>query len=613
MVLREPRTPLISVVIPTFNRAALLRASLESLTRQTLPLEDYEVVVVNDGSSDATEAVCKEFASRVRFRYLHIKNSGISAAKNLGIFVAAAPLLLFFDDDDIATPTLLEEHVRTHREHATESVAVLGYTTWAPSLTVTPVMEYITNIGQQLFAYKNLKQGQRLDYTYFWGGRSSCKRSLLIRHGIFNQTFRAIIEDIELGYRLSLLGLRVIYNPCAVQYMNRPVSYEAFFRRCEKQGNALFHFSCLHSDPTVERYCRVHEAKKSWDAWKNNIGMGFYRVREIEALLECESEPTGAESLRSELHKLYGWTFSAAKARGIVRAEEHAGRGPGAAEAGEEPAPVVRPVVVYQMGKVGSKSVEESLRAHNLPVPICHSHLLNDLDRVEKHIRLSRANPGQTLVEVNHGRHLRKTLLGTSYIQCQVISLVRDPVARNISAFFENISEFIPDCYGKVAAGELEMEAIVSTFLDRYDHDTPLRWFDFQMKPVFGIDVFASEFPKERGYAVYHGPNATLLLIKLEQLDRCASAAVWDFLGIEQFLLRTANAAEGKDYKRIYRSFIDTITLPPEYLDRMYDSKLVQHFYTGDEIRGFRERWDRRQGRVATPASVPTGRTSGTG
>ena len=57
-MLQRTGSPRISVVIPTFNRAGLLHASLDSLTRQTVPIDEFEVVVVNDGSSDATEAVC---------------------------------------------------------------------------------------------------------------------------------------------------------------------------------------------------------------------------------------------------------------------------------------------------------------------------------------------------------------------------------------------------------------------------------------------------------------------------------------------------------------------------------------------------------------------------
>src|SRR5579864_9483261 len=99
MMSEDSRTPLISVVIPSLNRAPLLRASLESLSRQTLGPERYEIIVVDDGSTDETANVCRQFAARAPLRYFYIKNSGISAAKNLGIFAASAPILLFFDDD----------------------------------------------------------------------------------------------------------------------------------------------------------------------------------------------------------------------------------------------------------------------------------------------------------------------------------------------------------------------------------------------------------------------------------------------------------------------------------------------------------------------------------
>jgi len=600
MLHRMP-TPRISIVIPTFNRAGLLRGSLDSLSRQTLAADDYEVVVVNDGSSDATEAVCKEYASRLRLRYLYIKNSGIAAAKNLGIFAASAPLLLFFDDDDLAAPTLLEEHLRAHREHPGENVAILGYTAWAPSVEVTPVMEYIVDIGQQLFAYKNVKHWQRLDYTYFWGGRSSCKRAFLAAHGIFNQSFRAIIEDIELGYRLSKFNLSVVFHRHAVSHMVRPITYDDFCRRCDRQGAALYLFNKLHSEPAVKTYCQVAHAKQNWKQVEQDMGMGFYRVREIESLLESPSDRSEFESLRPELHKLYKWTFDAFKMRGIMEAEK-AGTNGAAACLPERPSPVVRPIVVFQMGKVGSKSIETSLSNYDLNAPICHSHLLNNLDSIEKHIRITRANPGQSLAEVRRGRRLRKTLLDSSYTQCRVISLFRDPVARNMSAFFENIDEFVPDYRGRISAGNLKTEELIETFLTHYDHAIPLIWFDRQLKPVFGIDVFTDPFPKEQGYAIYHGQGSSLLLIKLEKLKECAAPAVKEYLGIENFILIDTNVGESKEYRDLYRDFTNSIRLPPSYLDQMYESRVVRHFYSDDEIRRFRTRWSRQLTSVAAHA-----------
>ena len=179
--------PLISVVIPTYQRAELLERSLESLTAQTVPRDAFEVVVVDDGSSDWTARVCKRLSEELHLRYFRIENSGISAAKNLGLFASQAPLVLWFDDDDIADPGLLQAHLDAHEADPEENIAVLGYTTWASELEVTPLMEYVTEIGKILFSYPNIEDGQTLDYTYFWGGRSSCKRCVPRPAGSFDQ------------------------------------------------------------------------------------------------------------------------------------------------------------------------------------------------------------------------------------------------------------------------------------------------------------------------------------------------------------------------------------------------------------------------------------------
>ncbi|HOJ14231.1 MAG TPA: glycosyltransferase, partial [Deltaproteobacteria bacterium] len=68
--------PLISVVIPTYNRAELLEKSLESLTAQSLPKGRFEVIVIDDGSPDNTREVCEGFADRLTLRYQRQENSG---------------------------------------------------------------------------------------------------------------------------------------------------------------------------------------------------------------------------------------------------------------------------------------------------------------------------------------------------------------------------------------------------------------------------------------------------------------------------------------------------------------------------------------------------------
>jgi GT2 family glycosyltransferase len=314
-------TPLISVLIPTHNRAELLVASLESLVRQSLPPHQYEVVVIDDGSTDATPEVCQEFSSSLDLGYFRLDKSGIAAAKNLGVFASSGSILLFFDDDDIADGDLLREHLEMHVANPDQATAVLGYTEWAPSLHVSEVMRHVTDVGHFLFSYTSLEHGQVLDFTYFWGGRSSCKRALLANHGVFNQGFRFGSEDIELGYRLTRFGFKVIYNRQAIQYMNRATTYDEFCHRCERQGRSQVLFADLHRTPVIREYCQVVDAHEKWRDTEPSLQTDVARVHELEALLHTSDAGEGeSEEILQELHILYRRSFDAFKLKGIVEA-----------------------------------------------------------------------------------------------------------------------------------------------------------------------------------------------------------------------------------------------------------------------------------------------------
>src|SRR5438552_17646817 len=102
------KPPAISVIIPTFNRSAMLADTLESFAAQSLPKNRYEVIVVDDGSKDTTREVCRDCASRIELKYLHMDNSGTSAAKNRGVLASRGKIVLFFDGDAIAAHRSLE-------------------------------------------------------------------------------------------------------------------------------------------------------------------------------------------------------------------------------------------------------------------------------------------------------------------------------------------------------------------------------------------------------------------------------------------------------------------------------------------------------------------------
>ncbi|MDH3708194.1 MAG: glycosyltransferase, partial [Acidimicrobiia bacterium] len=212
----EPgRPPLISVLISTYERPELLRSALESFAVQTLAREDFEVIVVDDGSDPSTiDTLIDEMGDRLQLDAVRIGHAGRSAAKNHCVLLARSPIVLFFDDDDRAEADYLERHLDAHQRRADPSVAVLGHTDWASELELTPLMEFITDVERLMFAYERLVDGQELDWRGFWEGRISAKRSLLLRHGLHDQRLNYSI-DVEMAWRLAPQGLRVVYDASA--------------------------------------------------------------------------------------------------------------------------------------------------------------------------------------------------------------------------------------------------------------------------------------------------------------------------------------------------------------------------------------------------------------
>ena len=318
----ERNLPL-SVIICTFNRADFLKKVLESIASQTLPKEQFEIILIDDGSSDGTKDVVQGFRERLPVTYFYQNNAGLASAKNHGIYAAQGKILLFLDDDDIAAPTLLEEHLKTHRKYHEDRYAVLHHTTWATNLSVSPLMHFITEVGCFLFSYPKIKHGEILDYTNFWGGRSSCKRDFLIERGVFNPVFRFGCEDIELGYRLSLYGLRVVYNAKAISMMIRPVGFEDFCQRLIRQGRSQYVFSTLHDNDGVQAWAEVIGAEETWENIKNVYDMKLKSARDLDAIANAKQKFGFSldETTKRLLYQAYWWVFKSCKIKGIIEAK----------------------------------------------------------------------------------------------------------------------------------------------------------------------------------------------------------------------------------------------------------------------------------------------------
>jgi glycosyltransferase involved in cell wall biosynthesis len=245
----EPKgDPAISVVIATRNRSTLLSQALAALSVQTCSPMEFEVVIVDDGSTDDTKTTALAATGICQLTYLKQECSGLASARNHGLFAARGSVVLFLDDDDIPAPNLLEAHLLAHAKYASQSTAILGYTGLGGLARQSALMRHIVDKGSQLFSYGSLAAYGHLDYMHFWGGRTSVKRSLLLEKGIFDQRFKFGAEDIELGYRLSKEGFKVVYVPEAVSWMQRSLSWQDFLDRTEKQGRAYAELQFLHPE-----------------------------------------------------------------------------------------------------------------------------------------------------------------------------------------------------------------------------------------------------------------------------------------------------------------------------------------------------------------------------
>jgi glycosyltransferase involved in cell wall biosynthesis len=226
--------PKISVIIPTYNRCIVLAKCLDALAAQAVDPASYEVVVVDDGSTDATATTVSGRAAAVPYRLnlLRQDNRGANAARNRGIAAARGPLLLIINDDTIAHRDLLRLHIEEHEREPAEHIAVLGRMTLSPEVPRT----LFTDLHHD-DAYRVFTGLRELDWTAFFTCNISVKRSFM-RHGAFDEALRWL-EDVELGQRLSRHGLRVLYNPDALGFHHHSIGEHEFLEIARKEGEAL--------------------------------------------------------------------------------------------------------------------------------------------------------------------------------------------------------------------------------------------------------------------------------------------------------------------------------------------------------------------------------------
>jgi glycosyltransferase involved in cell wall biosynthesis/peptidoglycan/xylan/chitin deacetylase (PgdA/CDA1 family) len=271
----------ISVVIPTFNRRHVLERTLPTLEAQDLASSEFEVLVVDNGSTDRTLEFLKGWNPPFAFRPLQVLRRGASAARNAGIFAASGELILFLDDDLLAIPNLLSQHCAAH-DDASEPHIVHGPIYVAPGSAKT----IIRHITEHFYGEYNrsLTADMELRYPEDIGPKiamlssmvnSSIPRLELLRCGGFDEEILAA-EDLELGMRLWKMGLPLHCRPAAF-VREFYVKTSRNYLRNQAPAAGMGDWRIVHKHPEYRPYSSLASfgETRAGKRWLRNLLMRF--------------------------------------------------------------------------------------------------------------------------------------------------------------------------------------------------------------------------------------------------------------------------------------------------------------------------------------------------
>jgi len=210
-----------SVIIPAYNAEKLLPACLSALLNQSVDASGYEIIVVDDGSSDNTSEIVKGFKS---VRLLRQKNQGPAAARNEGVKHAKGNIILFTDSDCVPNGDWVEQMILPFKRN-NDIAGVKGtYKTKQRSLAARFVqIEYEDK-------YDLLRKTEYIDFIDTYS--AAFKKNVFVEFGGYDTSFPlACAEDVELSFRMSSKGYKMVYNPRAIVFHTHPSSFGSYFTK----------------------------------------------------------------------------------------------------------------------------------------------------------------------------------------------------------------------------------------------------------------------------------------------------------------------------------------------------------------------------------------------
>ena len=229
----------VSVIIPICNRAKHLPATLRAIKNQTASRDDFEVIVVDDGSRRPVLCGTRKIVTSYGYGLLEKEHGGLASARNLGAEHAKGDILFFLDDDVMPGADTLKQHLMTH-EQESDPLVVIGSLPFSKDISHNAFIWYLEKCGHFDLYQNPDKYPEGRPPLPPVNGNSSIPRDLFFEIGKFDESFRRYGgEDLELGYRLAKTGIKFVYNPRAVGYHNHAKTFSRFCMDMETAGESL--------------------------------------------------------------------------------------------------------------------------------------------------------------------------------------------------------------------------------------------------------------------------------------------------------------------------------------------------------------------------------------
>jgi FkbM family methyltransferase len=250
------------------------------------------------------------------------------------------------------------------------------------------------------------------------------------------------------------------------------------------------------------------------------------------------------------------------------------------------------PILIYQVGKVGSSTIYNSLKKSIFDVPIYQVHNIHTSQE------LYNKEQQNSYVESSHhlllGIKLNEIIKNKKNIKWKIIIGVRDPIHRWLSDIFQNINERYSNL--KNTNGTLDKSKLINYFVKSLDSNPMEKWFYDELFNTFHVDISTINLDKSKGYTICKVNGVEILFYTMESLKNSFEIMMKEFLPSHNIKMEKANEASSKDYHADYKFIQNVVKFELKYLEEYYyNNSVAKYFYSNQRLKEFIDKWKKAQ------------------